>query len=181
MAKVKGSVFGPRLKYIKSHANPEQEKAIWDGMSEALRNDVTRVIISQWYPFEHYLELNRAIVKELGHGNMEILHDVGRYSADDALHGIYKLFFKVGSPNIIIKAATSAWNQYFQNGVLSVNIHSAKSLTMMFQNVELLSQEHFISVRGWVQRVLELSGGKNVRVAVGKLEKLSTTLEVSWE
>lgn len=181
MALVKGSVFGPRLNYLKSHGSPEQEQAVMESLSEPARQALRHVIVSQWYPFEHYIELNRAIVKIMGKGDIEILHEVGRCSADEALNGIYKLFFKVGSPNVIIKSAVRAWNQYFQNGELSVEILGPKKLTMVFSRVEDLAREHFIATKGWVQRVLELSGGTNVRVKLDKLDPARTTLDVAWE
>ena len=58
--------------------------------------------------------------------------------------------------------------------------HEEKRLTMKFDKLELLAKEHFVSTAGWVQRVLELSGAKDVKINIGKFEPSLVTLEVSW-
>ncbi len=181
MAKVKGSVFGPRLEYVKKRGTPDQETKILERLSPEFKEDMRRLFMThQWYPFEYYIELNQAIVSVMGKGNIEFLREVGYFSADHALNSFYKFFFKAGSPEFIIKVATSAWNQYFQNGSLSVDVHEQKRLTMKFEKLEILAKEHFVSTAGWVQRVLELSGAKGVTINIGKFEPSLVTLEVSW-
>jgi hypothetical protein len=182
VAKVKGTVFGPRLEFIRKKGTPAELQQIMDLLSPEFRDLIARHIMSsQWYPFEYYVELNRALVKVLGRGQEDILCDVGYYSADVSLNGIYKTFFRVGTPGFIIKAATKAWGQYFQNGDLKVDVHTSRSLTMNFTGIELLSREHFISTAGWVKKVLELSGAKTVKALIGKFSPVLVTLEVSWE
>jgi len=182
MAKVKGTVFSPRLDYIEKKASPAEQAQIHELLSPELRTQIEQHMLSnQWYPFEYYLELNRAIVQVLGHGQEAILREVGYYSAEVALNGIYKTFFRAGSPGFIIKIATRAWEQYFQNGALRVETHSDKQLTVHFTGIEVLAREHFISTAGWITKVLELSGAKNVRIDIGQFGPALVTLEILWD
>ncbi|NTV53147.1 MAG: DUF2378 family protein [Candidatus Firestonebacteria bacterium] len=182
MAKVKGTVFGPRLEFIQKKGTPAQQQQVMDLLDPSFRDIIARRVMPHgWYPFEYYVALNRAIVKVLGHGDEAILREVGYYSANVSLNGIYKTFFRAGTPGFIVKIATRAWEQYFQNGQLKVETHTAQSLTMHFTGIEVLAREHFISTAGWIKKVLELSGAKNVKVELGKFGPELVTLEVSWE
>jgi len=182
VAKVKGTVFGPRLEFIHKNGTLAEQQQVMALLSPEFRELIDRHLMSsQWYPFEYYVELNQAMVKVLGRGRDDLLRDVGYYSADVSLNGIYKTFFRVGTPGFIIKAATKAWAQYFQNGEIKVDVHSDKRLTMNFTQIELLSREHFLSTAGWVIKVLELSGAKTVKAVIGKFSPELVTLEVNWE
>ncbi len=176
MSSVKGSTFIPRLKYIRDH----DSGGVWDRVMGRLDKRLVEVIdrgilLNQWYPLPDYLNLSRAIDQVLGHGDLKLLWELGRVSAEEALHGIYKIFYKVGSPEFIIKMASTVWRQYYDSGKLEVVTEKAergKRIRLIVLEMEP-SQELWLSVGGWVQRTLELSGGKNVQVVIAS-DRLKT-------
>ncbi len=172
MAKVKGTALMPRVKYLEEKANPAQKERVIALLSPGFQQDLRQgILLGQWYPFEYYIELNRALDKVLGIGDLSLIPKLGYYSADQGLKGVYKLFYKVGSPEFIIQRGAKVWNQYFVNGQLSVQVIAPKDVRVLLTDVESPTEEHCLSVLGWVHRTLELSGGKNVRAEMSKCRR----------
>ncbi|MEW6516351.1 MAG: hypothetical protein AB1439_05530 [candidate division FCPU426 bacterium] len=172
MAKVKGTALMPRIKYLEEKATPEQKEKIVALLSPEFQKEVRQgIFLGTWYPFEYYIEINRALDKVLGTGDLSLIPKLGYYSADQGLKGVYKLFYKVGSPEFIIQRGAKVWNQYFVNGQLNVAKVAPGEARITLTEVESPTEEHCLSVLGWVHRTLELSGGKNVRTEMSKCRR----------
>jgi hypothetical protein len=172
VAQIKGSALVPRFKYLDEKTTPEIKEKVISELSEAFQQIVKRAIfIGMWYPFEYYVEINRAMDKVLGVGDLSMIPSFGAYSAEHALRGVYKFFYKVGSPDFIIMRAAKVWNQYFQNGYLNIEKTGKKQVRLEMRDVEMSAEEHCLSVLGWIKRTLELSGGKNVNAQITKCKQ----------
>ncbi|MCD4814138.1 hypothetical protein K8S19_10660 [bacterium] len=185
MARVKGTALIPRLKYIDEQGTPEQKERILTQLSPVFQADIRKnIYVGMWYPFEYYIEINRAMDKVFGSGDFTMIPQFGKYSAEHSLKGVYKFFYKVGSPDFIIMRATKVWNQYFENGTLTAEKEGTKQVRMILLDVEMYADEHNLSVLGWVKRTLELSGGKNVKSDIVKHRKKGDPhceIVSSWE
>jgi len=129
------------------------------------------IMIHHWYPIGFYVELNRAIDKLLGKGDLKLVWELGRASADESLHGIYKVFFKVGSPEFVVKAAATIWKQYYDTGKLTIvdeHAPQGKRFRMIVEGLQTEDEVMWLAIGGWVERTLQLSGGKNVKVEISR-------------
>lgn len=83
MANVKGSALIPRLKYIEEKSNTTVKDQIINQMNHAFRDDCKAgLLMGHWYPFHCYTDLNNAIDKVMGKGDLKLIPLLGRYSAD---------------------------------------------------------------------------------------------------
>lgn len=172
MAKVKGTALMPRIKYMEEKSSPEQKERVISQLSPEFQKDLHQgILLGSWYPFEYYLEINRALDLVLGTGDFSLIPKLGYYSAEQGLKGVYKLFYKVGSPEFIIARGAKVWNQYFVNGQLNVEEVARRVVRLTLTDVEAPSEEHCLSVLGWVRRMLELAGAKNVRTEQSKCRR----------
>lgn len=184
MAKVKGTAFASRLKYLDEKSDQLKKEYVLKLLSPALQAEIQKGILTgSWYPFDYYVELNRAMDKILGKGDLSKILEFGRFSAEHAVTGIYRIFFRLGSPEFTFKLASNVWNQYFVNGQLRSGLVGPKHIKLEMVNVEVVSREHQLSVHGWCERLLELTGAKNIKIDTKSYPSGPVSFEyhVRWE
>ena len=89
--------------------------------------------------------------------------ELGRFSADFALRGIYKIFVRLGSPNFIVRRASRVFATYYTNAVLRVvdsGSHHAVVHILEFPEPHRLVDRR---MGGFMERAVEISGARNVK------------------
>jgi hypothetical protein len=139
---------------------------------------------ARWYPLRLFYELNTLIDRLFGTGDLSLIRELGRYGADANLTTIYRLFYKVGTTHWILGRAVRLWSAHYDSGYMEVLTRGARSASLRIHNFAQPDRAHCLSVLGWCERSIELSGGRNVTVD----ETLCRTrgdqicqLDVSWE
>lgn len=155
---------------------PEQSKKIY---TEFIR-------VNEWYPLSAGLTIPlRAVGTMFFDGNWkEAVWKMGRFSADEALSGIYKIYVKLGSPRHIIDRAGRVMAAYFSNTEIKVTSDLKNQLTMQILRFEEPDEAIEYNIGGWIERALEISGCKNINVSVRKSlarKDSSTEYYVTWE
>ncbi|MCK4526717.1 hypothetical protein KAW18_05045 [candidate division WOR-3 bacterium] len=138
------------------NALPEDSREIISG----------KILHSYWYPYiEGFVQPLQKICEIFYDGNKEGSREEGRFSADNDLKGIYRIFIKVGSPNFIIKRAARIFQNYFQSGEFKV-VESSPQRAVAHMVVPDLHELHEVNVAGYMERALELSGCSGVTVRI---------------
>jgi len=170
MTKIKGSTLIPRLNYLKQHDTGGAWDRVIGELDPVFASQIRQgILVNEWYSLKSFIEINRAIDHILGRGDFKLAWEMGRVSADEALHGIYKVFFKVGTAEFIIKRAATIWKQYYDQSRLVVLEEPAlrgKQYRVVVEGMTEDAPELWQSIGGWIERTLELSGAKGVRVQV---------------
>jgi len=129
-----------------------------------------RLLIGQWYPFDAYVAMLRAIDDTFGKGDNRLIVELGKFSAENGLSSIYKVFLKAGSPNFIISRASSIWSSYYEPGEMKVKKNDPGHAVVQLIGWPKPKKEHCERVRGWIIRAIEMSGGKGVTVLETKCQ-----------
>ncbi|MGC8802312.1 MAG: hypothetical protein ACP5PS_00845 [Bacteroidales bacterium] len=123
---------------------------------------------NNWYPIREALIIPMEVISKLFFGGDEVktARTIGRYSADVALGGTYRFFIQVGSPRYIIEKGSKIFATYFQPSEQIV-INSEKNgivvhITVFPESATILEE----NIAGWMERALEKSGCKNVKVTI---------------
>ncbi len=139
---------------------------------------------ARWYPLRQFYELNLLIDRLFGAGDLSLIKELGRHGADANLTTIYRLFYKVGTTHWILGRAVRLWSAHYDSGYLEVLTRGVRSALLRIHSFALPDRVHCLSVIGWCERSIELSGGHQVSVA----ETLCRTrgdqlcqLDVTWE
>jgi hypothetical protein len=97
---------------------------------------------------------------------------------------IYRLFFKVGTTHWILGRAVRLWSAHYDSGYLEVLTRGPKTAVLRIRGFATPHKAHCLSVQGWAERSIELSGGERVTTE----EPLCRTrgdelcqLEAKWE
>lgn len=165
MANVKGTAFSSRLLWVRlNHGQEGLERlaaAVDSGLAELLHEGA---VMSRWYPFEQFVELNLAIDRMYGRGDLSLIKSLGRHGADANLTTIYRLFYKVGTVKWILARASRLWGLHYDSGNLYVDMYPGREVGLRIENFETPHQAHCLSVLGWAERSIELSGGADVKI-----------------
>ena len=165
---IKGAALAARIKYMQDKATPEQQARIRARLSPAFRETLDRGMMpSAWYPFAFTVEINRALDAVLGRADASLIPKLGRYSAEQVLHGVYKIFFKLGSPEFIISRVANVWRQYYNSGKARVAwdaVPAGKQARLIIEGFEAPARENCLSMLGWIEGMLHMAGARDVRV-----------------
>jgi hypothetical protein len=136
-----------------SQCSPELKASIQAGFHKA-----------KWYPFEQFVELNVVLDRLYGAGDLAMIKELGRHGADANLTTIYRLFYKVGTTHWILGRAVRLWSAHYDSGYLEVLTRGPRTAVLRVRGFATPERVHCLSVMGWCERSIELSGGKRVRV-----------------
>jgi hypothetical protein len=141
-------------------------------------------VMASWYPFELFVELNQVIDACFGQGDLALVKRLGRDGADANLTTIYRLFYKVGTVKWILARAARLWGMHYDSGRMLVQQAPGNEVELRIIDFESPHHVHCLAVQGWVERSVELSGGKNVvleELGCRGLGDHACRFRVTWE
>ena len=165
VANVKGSALASRVLWVQlGHGEAGMQRLVAQ-CTPALRQTIeTGVHKARWYPFAEFVELNTVIDRLFGNGDYGLIRELGRFGADANLTTIYRLFYKVGTVHWILGRAVRLWSAHYDSGYLEVMTRGPKTTVLRIRGFDTPHETHCLSVMGWCERSIELSGGKDVTV-----------------
>jgi hypothetical protein len=151
--------------------------------SQRIFNNLIKV--SDWYPIKSGLTIPIRKVGDVFYAGdwKKAVWEMGRFSAEEALTGIYKLYVKLGSAGHIIDRSGRVMAAYFSN--CEVRLAESSSKHLVFQIIKFDEPDEAIenNIGGWIERALEISGCKNLNVQITKSlarKDNLTEYRVSW-
>jgi hypothetical protein len=92
----------------------------------------------------------------------------GKYSAESALTGVYKLYVRLSSPGHIISRASRIFSAYYNPAEISTKNVQSDSVEVHMTKFNPPSEIIEYRIGGWIEKALELSGCKAVDVKIDK-------------
>jgi hypothetical protein len=143
------------------------------------------ILLTDWFPVQEGCIEPTAILCRLFYtGDLQGAWDLGRFSADYGLRGVYKTFAKPNSVQSFITRSGMILKAYYspcQSEIDQATDNSAVlRITSFPEYADVIEQR----IAGWMQRALEIHGCTGVKVAVAKslLKKDSCTeLAATWK
>ncbi len=163
--KVKGSALRSTMHYIRDHYPPDQVGKIMDQLDPEHRKLLERpILVSDWHEAEILVRLMKAAAAVSGEDGRTLWARIGRQSCDDGLNTVYKIFFRLGSPSYILKRGFQLWNNYYSDGVMVVENITDQGADVKLTKNAFPDECMCIRITGWMERSIELSGGKGVKI-----------------
>jgi len=160
MSNVKGAAITARLRFVQERFGAEALGRVLGAMSPGKRDVIdARVLPQAWVPYDVFVDLNVAIDRVVGAGDLKLCFELGRFSAEVNLPSIYKLFYKLGNPLFIFNKAALLWRVHYDSGVLVPKEDGPKRVRLRIEDFEQPHRAHCLSVLGWAAKSIELSGG----------------------
>lgn len=142
------------------------------------------ILSSSWFPVKEILvEPTRKICDLFYNGKVTGGWDSGRFSADYSLKGIYKMFVRFGSVKFLIDKSSAILPTYYDSCRIEVKEFSDNKSVLHISEFPVPDAIIDSRIGGWVERALEISGCKDIRVVISQsLAKGDpvTELKISW-
>ena len=163
MSNVKGSALASRLLWVRINQGQQGIDRVRAQSSGELADLLEHgAVMSKWYPFELFVELNEMIDRIFGKGDLGLIRELGRHGADANLTTIYRLFYKVGTVKWIMSRASRLWGLHYDSGMLAMETQPGKSVMATIHDFDTPHRIHCLAVQAWAERSVELSGGREV-------------------
>lgn len=169
MAKAKGVALLSRMIVIKENYGEDGLKAVLGRMKPQHREALGNVITSSWYDEEIFKDFNISIKKALSAKDPDVTEHVGAFTAEASLKGIYSSQLKTGDVRQTLLRSSSLWKMFHDTGELTVEFDSDRNHAIFrVTGYALPHEENCTNLAGWGRRMIELSGGNNVRISKDK-------------
>ena len=166
MAKVKGTALLSSFRYVRERFGEGPLARVIEALPEGDRTAFGQgILASSWYGLDALLRFMQEAERQLRAQEPDVLRKMGRASCEYGLTGVYKIFFKVGSPEYVVSRGAHVYSSYYDTGELRiVEVGSGRAVVELvgFEGGNRQFCERFF---GWMQRTLELAGAKNLRTA----------------
>ncbi len=167
--KVKGSAIISTIDYIKIHFGEEGKNKVFARLPDEEQKIVNQIIFSsRWYPFSIYINLNQFTDSIFGKGDLELVRVMGAFGAEHDLKTIYKLFYRMGSPQFILKRASQVFATYYDQGRMQALDSSSDWAVIEISEFPDITEVYLQRVSGWLEKTVELSGGQQPKVVATK-------------
>ncbi len=125
---------------------------------------------TDWFPIdEAYIKPVDKIIDLFYKGDARAAGEaLGRFSAEYALKGVYKVFLLVASPQFLMKRATKIMTTYYQPCEISVAENGSKSVVLTISKFSLINPALEYRIGAWCQKALELANCKNPKYVLRK-------------
>jgi uncharacterized protein (TIGR02265 family) len=163
MGQVKGTAVQSSLRYVRERFGDEALARVLSALPRADSAALENVLSSAWYPMQVFLLFMQEAERQLALQDPEVVRNMGRASCDHGVTGVYKIFFKVGSPEFIISRGARVFSSYYDSGELRVVESAPGRAVAELTSLEGGAPQFCERIYGWMQRTLELAGARNLR------------------
>jgi hypothetical protein len=156
----KGVAVIPMRDYVLNNFKSRYQEWV-DSLSPDSKVVLKNPLASVWYPFEPaIIEPTQKICDLFHKGSDQGAWQIGRFSADHALKGIYSIFVKLGSPGFIVGRGSKIITNYYNPSEMKVAENSSKKAVVQIVRFGLPNRLIELRIGGWMERAIELSGSK---------------------
>jgi uncharacterized protein (TIGR02265 family) len=186
MAHVGGNIILARRKFVFDRGG----EALWERVLRHLPDDDARqlrrtLLVTGTWPLALNLRLDEAIARELYPADPQrAFLEMGRASAEVNLRGPQRGFLRQGSPHGLLSFAETIYAYYYGEGRRTYQRTGDTSATLTTFDAPPSTPGDCLTVVGWHQRAIELSGGNNVVVREAKCRSRGDEVceyQCSWE
>jgi uncharacterized protein (TIGR02265 family) len=165
-SRIKGTVLISRLNMVRQNGGQARLEEVLRRLPPADQALLRKMILPiNWYPFELNLRLDAAIADVLSpEDRTRAFMEMGRASADENLKGAQHVFVRQGDPHFLLSQAPQIYRFYYATGSRTYEKTGPKSAVLRTFGAENVTETDCLTIIGWHQRAIELSGGRSVRV-----------------
>ena len=171
-AQVKGAIVVAALEHIDAAHGPRAASLVLVRLDESLRARLEGVILPMaWLPLAVLEQLVRVTDEVAGRGDGTTAETLGRACADRELPTTHRMFMQGATPSAAIERVPQLHRAYFSRGDARPLSSGPNAARVSFDGTGLDSPMLALWTGGFVARLLELSGARDVRVMPGRGEK----------
>jgi len=165
--RVKGTLLIARMKFLRGQGKISLDSVL-EQLSSSQRDVLMGILLpSTWYPSDLLLRLECAIAAVIARGDRaRAFNAMGRFSAQANLGpgGVQRPWVREGQPHHLLERVPRMYLSQHSSGRRTYERLSDHSAVIRTYESETTVADDCQGVVGWLERAIELSGGKGVRV-----------------
>jgi len=184
--RVKGSAVSTLPLFVRDNFGEDGFQKWFVSLSPDAQKVFEKNVLSiGWFPLIQILfEPTKKICDLFYRGSLKGAWDSGRFSAEQVLKGVYKVFIKLGSAAFITKKASSILPTYYEPSEMKIADLQPSSSVIHITKFDEPSPIIDNRIGGWMEKALELSGYKTVDISITRSLANGdpyTEFQVSWK
>jgi uncharacterized protein (TIGR02265 family) len=166
-SRIKGGVLISRLNMLRHHGGQARVDEVLRRLPPEDQAVLRKMILPiAWYPLELNLRLDSAIAEVMSpEDKRQAFIDMGRASAEEALHGAQHVFVRPGDPQFLLSQAPQIYRFYYAVGSRTYERTGDSAAVLRTFGAEDVTETDCLTIIGWHERAIELSGGRSVRIS----------------
>ncbi|WP_171818399.1 TIGR02265 family protein [Pyxidicoccus fallax] len=166
-SRIKGGVLISRLNMLRHHGGQVRVDEVLRRLPPEDQAVLRKMILPiAWYPLALNLRLDSAIAEVMSpEDKQRAFIEMGRASADEALHGAQHVFVRPGDPQFLLSQAPQIYRFYYAVGSRTYERTGAKAAVLRTFGAENATETDCLTIIGWHERAIELSGGRAVKMS----------------
>lgn len=159
---VSGHIIRSRYIYARQRGDEAFQRVLSQVQSDTRRVLQNGPLETDWYPFDIYIDLSVTIDRVLGKGDLALITEMGAFSCQHNLTGIYRMFFRFGNLNFLLDRAAKAWHSQYDFGTMTLTRDPANKqrITLELAEVPRPHRAIYLAVQGWAIKAAQLSGSE---------------------
>jgi hypothetical protein len=184
MAQVKGSAVTSRVRYVRERFGEAAYRRLRDSLTPEHRELLDgRVLPHAWVPYSLFIAVNIEADRMFGKGDFALCFEMAKYGAETNLPTLYRIFYRLNTPQFIFNKAARLWEVHYDSGRLVPLDEGASMMRIRIEDFAEPHPAHCISVLGWAVRSVELSGATVTGYAEERCRTRGDTvceMRISW-
>ncbi|MFO7659025.1 MAG: hypothetical protein R6W78_18345 [Bacteroidales bacterium] len=126
---------------------------------------------TKWYPLkESYLQAIECVINKFFNGDTaKGAEAIGRYSAEVALTGFYKVFLLIASPRFLMQRASKIFSTFYDPSEIVIVEEDSTHATIKIVKFDEIDLALEYRIAGWVKKAIEMANSKNPEYKFGKM------------
>jgi predicted hydrocarbon binding protein len=165
MGNLKGQMVISTIKFLKTQFGEEKYKEVLARMSAVSRKVIeANIMYGQMVPIKPYIDLITVADQHLGKGNYALCRRIGNVVAEEGIPKLYKVFVTNADPMFAINRLPNFWSHMYDSGKLTTQMETKNIVSVHIEGFVDAHKAYCWKVLGYFEKMLELAGGKNVRI-----------------
>lgn len=160
---VKGAMVRAHVQFVRDRFGDAAVEKALAALPPIASAEVHNALTSSWCSFETLVRLDRAIADAVGHHELELMRELGRYSAQINLSTVYRAFRRDDIHEFFRRSA--ALHKQFQDfGTCEYEQVSETQGRISVRDASCYSPIYCASESGYLEKVIAIHGGKEARI-----------------
>jgi predicted hydrocarbon binding protein len=179
---VKGSMVRAHLQFVRDRLGEPMLARTLEALPPKVATEVNGILVSTWCPFESLVVLDRTIAKVARREERDLMRELGRYSAQINLSGVYRAFHRDDIHEFFRHSAT-LHRQFQDFGTCAYEQLGETHGRISIRDAACYSPAYCSSEVGYLEQVIATHGGTNATVSESACQCATDdhcTFELRW-
>ena len=180
--RVKGAMVRAHMQFVRDQLGEEMLTRTLQALPPAVAAEVQGILASTWCKFESLITLDRTIARVAGREELQLMHELGRYSAQINLSTIYRAFHRDDIHEFFRNSAT-LHRQFQDFGTCEYENAGEGHARISIRNATCYSPAYCASEAGYLEQVIATHGGTSASVTESACQCANDdrcTFEMRW-